>query len=198
MNIGDTLLKEFNNLPDRAKSLWFEWLWQTAMRDSCDTIMFLTQEGFATEGCKSPIEQLFKFAFSIYEFCNYDAEFDDGLCIESQYEINTVSGKKYIADFMLHHQFASSGSKKLIIECDGHEFHKITKEQVEHDNDRDFDLKETGYDILHFSGSQLYKSPLKCAEKAYRYFKTITTLEDFSSVEGALQLWQKEECLQKR
>jgi very-short-patch-repair endonuclease len=180
MNIGDTLLKEFNELPDRAKSLWFEWLWETAMRDSCDTIMFLTEYGFTTEGCKSPIEQIFQFAFSMYRFCNYDGDFDDGLCLESQFRIETINGKTYIADFVLHHEFAKFGSPYLVIECDGHDYHNATKEQVAHDNERDFDIKESGYDILHFSGSQLFKSPMKCAEKAYKYFKFITTLNDYS------------------
>ena len=176
MNIGDTLLNEFNNLPDRAKSLWFEWSWETAMRDSCDTIMFLTEKGFDTTGCKSPIEQIFMFAFSIYTFSNYDETFMEGLCLETQFKIETTNGKNYIADFVLHHEFAAEGSKYLVIECDGHEYHNATKEQVEHDNERDFDIKESVYDIIHFSGSQLFKYPMKCAEQAYKYFKSITEL----------------------
>ena len=182
MNIGEKLLKEFNQLPERAQMLWFEYMWETAMRDSCDTIMFLTEKGFETDGCKSPIEQIFKFAFSIYTFNHHDVEFTDGLCLETQYKIEVASGKRYVADFVLHHEFAKSGSPYLVIECDGHEYHKLTKEQVENDNNRDFDIKQSGYDILHFSGSQIYKAPIACAEKAFKYFKSITTMDDEEGV----------------
>lgn len=178
MNIGDRVLDEFNNLPDRAKSLWFEWLWNCAISDNVSPAFFLVEVGLETEGCKSPIEQIFCLAYNIYSFEHYDQDFSDGLCIERQYKIESVSGKNYIADFYIHHEFAKIGSKGVVIECDGHDYHKLTKEQVEHDNDRDFDIKATGYDIIHFSGSQIFKSPMKCAEKAYEYFKSITTLDD--------------------
>ena len=58
---------------------------------------------------------------------------------------------------------------RLVIECDGHEFHKLTKEQVKHDNERDFNLKDCGYDVIHFSGSQIYENPWKCADEVCRY-----------------------------
>lgn len=176
MNIGDRVLNEFNELPDRAKSLWFEWTWKCALNDNIAPSFFLLEEGFETTGCKSPIEQIFCLAYKIYSFEKYDSDFSEGLCFERQYKIEAKSGKNYVADFLIHHEFASSESKSVVIECDGHDYHKLTKEQVEHDNDRDFDIKETGYDIIHFSGSQIFKSPMKCAEKAYEYFKSITTL----------------------
>lgn len=177
MKVGETLLNEFNSLPDRAKVMWFGWLWETAMQDSCDAIMFLPVYGFSTEGCKSPIEQIFMFAFSIYRFSNYGKDFDEGLCLETQFQIESLNGKNYVADFLLYHEFAKIGSRRLVIECDGHEYHNATKEQVEHDNLRDMDIKESGYDIIHFSGSQLFKYPMKCAEQAYKYFKSITVLD---------------------
>jgi very-short-patch-repair endonuclease len=63
---------------------------------------------------------------------------------------------------------------QLIIECDGHEFHKATKEQIKHDNERDYDLKMAGYDVLHYSGSQIFNDPIKCANEIYDYI-TIKT-----------------------
>lgn len=58
---------------------------------------------------------------------------------------------------------------KLIIECDGYEFHQKTRQQVQKDNEREYDLKMAGYEILRFSGSQIYNEPLKCAEDTYNY-----------------------------
>ena len=58
---------------------------------------------------------------------------------------------------------------KLIVECDGHEFHEKTKDQVEKRNKRDYNLKMQGFDILHFSGSEIYKDPVGCARKCIDY-----------------------------
>jgi very-short-patch-repair endonuclease len=52
---------------------------------------------------------------------------------------------------------------KVAIELDGHDFHERTKEQVAYRNERDRDVTAAGWTILHFSGSELYKDPLKCA-----------------------------------
>ena len=60
----------------------------------------------------------------------------------------------------------------MVIECDGHDFHKLTKSRVSHDNQRDYDLKIAGYDVLHFSGSQIYSDPYKCAKEVYEYIKS--------------------------
>lgn len=56
-----------------------------------------------------------------------------------------------------------------MIECDGHEFHEKTKEQVIYDNEREYKLKSAGYDVLHFSGSEIYNNPYECAEKTLNY-----------------------------
>ena len=61
---------------------------------------------------------------------------------------------------------------KVIIECDGYEFHHKNKVQVTHDNEREYNLKIAGYDVIRFSGSQIHNNPLECAEKAYEYIKT--------------------------
>ena len=37
--------------------------------------------------------------------------------------------------------------KKILIECDGYEFHQKTKKQVENDNKREYDIKMLGYNI---------------------------------------------------
>lgn len=49
------------------------------------------------------------------------------------------------------------------------EFHQKTKEQVQKDNEREYDLKMAGYEILRFSGTQIFNNPIKCAEDTYNY-----------------------------
>lgn len=59
---------------------------------------------------------------------------------------------KYIADFVLEYEGVS-----IVIECDGHEFHEKTKEQVEKDKKRDRFFTVEGYKILRYSGAELVK-----------------------------------------
>ena len=127
---------------------------------------------FLGERIKSPIEQIFITAFEIY--CKNKKE----IYLFSQKKIN-VNGKKYYIDFefdcndyltnMIFKDEIKNKNYKLAIECDGYEFHKKTKEQVQKDNEREFDLKMAGYDILRFSGTQIYNNPMKCAKDTYDY-----------------------------
>ena len=38
---------------------------------------------------------------------------------------------------------------------------------------REYDLKMAGYEVLRFSGSQIYNEPFKCAEDTYNYIMKI-------------------------
>lgn len=70
----------------------------------------------------------------------------------------------WIADFVL--SAPSLNDKRVIIECDGHEFHERTKEQAAKDRSRDRSAQAAGYQILRFTGSELYHDPLKCVREA--------------------------------
>jgi very-short-patch-repair endonuclease len=119
------------------------------------------------EGIQSPIEQIFITAFELYmQFLNKEYIF-----LFSQKEIFT-NEKRYIVDFFFESdQYVNlfETNKKIIIECDGYNFHQKTKEQIKHDNEREYDLKMAGYEIIRFSGSQIYNEPFKCAEDTYNY-----------------------------
>lgn len=47
---------------------------------------------------------------------------------------------------------------KLAIECDGHDFHEKTKEQVARDKKRDRFFVSEGYKLLRYSGSEIYNN----------------------------------------
>lgn len=55
--------------------------------------------------------------------------------------------------------------RKVIVECDGHDFHERTKEQAAKDRSRDRDAQMAGFHILRFTGSELWRDPWGCAEK---------------------------------
>ena len=46
--------------------------------------------------------------------------------------------------------------KKLVIECDGRDFHHSTREQIERDRKRDADLSAMGYTVFRYPGTQLH------------------------------------------
>jgi very-short-patch-repair endonuclease len=56
-------------------------------------------------------------------------------------------------------------STKLIVECDGHDFHERTKEQARNDKSRDRVLQSVGYKVFRFTGSELWRDPFRCAEQ---------------------------------
>ena len=63
-------------------------------------------------------------------------------------------------------QFRSS----IIVECDGHDFHEKTKAQASKDKKRDRVLQSVGYRVFRFTGSDIYKDPISCAEEVYGLF----------------------------
>jgi very-short-patch-repair endonuclease len=70
------------------------------------------------------------------------------------------------ADFVL--SCPSISEKKVIIECDGHDFHERTKEQAARDRSRDRAAQEAGHMMLRYTGSEIYRDPLGCARAAVK------------------------------
>lgn len=92
---------------------------------------------------------------------------------------------KYTADFMLSYEdrslnldgtpreMAPPGDKnffmkRLIVECDGHDYHERTKEQAQHDKARDRFFVAQGHIVYRFTGSEIWKDSFKCAREALR------------------------------
>lgn len=118
--------------------------------------------------CESPIEQL--FVLSLNDAINhlrdslsvYGPEADANFW--TQKEI-VVGGRKYRADFLLVCE-TSGKTRKYVIECDGHNFHEKTKEQAARDRERERKLMTTGYTVIRFTGSEIWKDPTGCVKQA--------------------------------
>lgn len=54
-------------------------------------------------------------------------------------------------------------NERLVVECDGHDFHERTSEQAARDKSRDRVLLNFGYPVMRFTGSEIVAGPLKCA-----------------------------------
>ena len=174
--------EQFRNLPSRAQDIWFAWL---LSQDVCevnnDALSFVNIYGFECEECESPIEKLFYLALNMiiyYKFNGPQREFYMYMSLIPQYEIERECGKNYRVDFYFEHNNQKKGTLGLIVECDGHDFHEKTKEQVAYRNDRDMELKKLGYDVIHLSGSQIYNDPFKYARQVLEYFENKVQLDD--------------------
>lgn len=59
--------------------------------------------------------------------------------------------------------------RRLIVECDGHDFHEKTKEQVARDKSRDRAAALDGFEVFRFSGSELWRDPWGCASQVIEW-----------------------------
>lgn len=125
--------------------------------------------------CESPIEVIFNYFFdrvALFEYSKYMFIIDQQQMIETDngtYRVDfDIECVEYIfpegEQIPLEEKYA-----EIIVECDGHDFHEKTKAQVKRRNERDFNLKMNGYDVIHFSGSEIYNEPEKCAKKVIEY-----------------------------
>jgi very-short-patch-repair endonuclease len=75
---------------------------------------------------------------------------------------------KFKVDFMVITQLGN----KLVIECDGHDFHEKTKTQAQYDKERDRFLMSKGYTVFHFTGSELYNNFIDIENEIFDYLCT--------------------------
>lgn len=186
-------LEYFQKLPQRCQEMFFEFM-QSAELSFSNPYTIFDIVSYSNESCKSPIEQMFAMAFNVVNHTYYNGIFT----LDSQYEINT-DGKRHIADFVFDtagefsEWHTSEHDFRLVIECDGHDYHKATKKQVKRDNERDLRLKRAGYDVLHFSGTQICENPWKCAEDTIEYI--ISKIGKISDC-GKVDKWMAENPLE--
>lgn len=98
--------------------------------------------------CESPIERLFLQALTPFV--------PDGVELHSQYE---VLGCR--VDFVL-----IGPKNRIVIECDGHDYHERTKEQARKDRGRDRAFQQEGWLVARFTGSEIYADAERCAKEA--------------------------------
>ena len=57
---------------------------------------------------------------------------------------------------------------RVVVECDGHEFHERTKEQAKRDRSRDRALQNQGLMVLRFTGAELHANTGACLMEVWR------------------------------
>jgi len=131
-------------------------------KDSCETCLI---------DCESPVEQLLALALEEIDIVktSFYNPFVDVVAVDPQQDVE-CNGKVYRTDFLIPVIYKNQGigtkkdaRKIFVIECDGHEFHQKTKEQVEKDYQRVRDLQMEMYEVIRFSGTEIWRNPHKCA-----------------------------------
>jgi very-short-patch-repair endonuclease len=128
--------------------------WEIVRND----VLYTFYEAFRTteKTCEplTPIEKIMAYVLLISGFYYGSANFK----VSTQHVVG-----KYRADFYLEYNpfNAGKGIKKIIIECDGHDFHEKTKEQASRDKERDRFFQTEGYIVLRYSGSDIYRDPYR-------------------------------------
>jgi hypothetical protein len=121
-------------------------------------------------GCQSPIEQLLAVSLhsvinSPYRISRAEALGIDIIGVEPQCEIE-CGNKTYKVDFEIPVWNTNTKEGKcFVVECDGHDFHEKTKEQVQKDKERERDLIKIGRIVIRYSGSEIYKDADECARE---------------------------------
>lgn len=72
----------------------------------------------------------------------------------------------YRADFMLASYLNPMYPTVVCVECDGHDFHKASRDQQTRDIERDHWMKGKLIETLRFSGKQITRDSYGCAQKA--------------------------------
>ncbi len=93
--------------------------------------------------------------------------------------------EKYRVDFFVK-------SKNLIIELDGHDFHK-TKEQRTNDAIRQRFLEKKGYRLIRFTGSEIHQNINKCLKQTIDFLETLNNKDDIKD-----ELFNIKDCQRMR
>lgn len=171
VSVGDSeyIKSMYECLPDKAKTMFFAILYKLSIEGNSKIIDFGKYWMEEYTQCNSPIEKIFMLAFTIIKIMRFDELPSDIFDVFTfpQLDIET-NNHKYYVDFYIMLSFEDK-EIGVVVECDGHEFHQKTKEQVTHDNEREYEIKKAGYDVLRFSGSQIFNNPFKCANDVFDY-----------------------------
>jgi len=127
--------------------------------------------------CESPIEKLFLIEF---EYQVKAEPYEEYYWIMPQYKINN-----YRVDFMIYYHYFSkwmtkkneypeqNKSKSLIVELDSYLWHGSNPEQFANEKKRERELQKEGWNIMRFSGREIYRNVEKHVEEVFESFREI-------------------------
>lgn len=152
-------------------------------RDQAYAIWDYHIDGVANElrsFCESPIEVAFGTAFMLLGEYHYSQVAlhepgYEGKADSMNFEFVLQCQKKigrHRVDFMASWSYEDYPTK-IIVECDGHNFHERTKEQAQRDRAKDREWQKSGYRVFRFTGSEIYRDAFKCATEVFEALLSI-------------------------
>lgn len=147
-----------------------------------------TYSSMILDGISSPIEDLFFIAFNVQcaaEYLDvipaYRTEYEEsrdteGIFIYPQHHIG-----RYRVDFFItqKHLASKDNPMPVVVELDGHDFHDKDKYQRAHEKSRDRFLVKQGYQVLHFTGSEVFADPYKVAFEVISNLGVLTVRNEY-------------------
>jgi very-short-patch-repair endonuclease len=125
----------------------------------------------ATRLCGSPSEQIMLAALMWAEY-GYEKKLVEIAEPGTPYEktSNVVIAPQHLigrhtVDFGIFVRFVANEEIRIVVECDGHDFHEKTKEQAARDKGRQCDLEIVGWRVLRFTGSMIWRDHKGCAAR---------------------------------
>lgn len=114
---------------------------------------------YGNKNCDSPMEALFLAGWELSAPRRIMPS-EAGLSYKQQAHLGT-----YRADFLFSILDEAGSTKELVVEIDGHDFHERTKKQAAHDKARDRWMTGEKYQVMRFTGSEVYANPFACAKE---------------------------------
>ncbi len=128
--------------------------------------------------CDSPLERAFLYAFTIvgWDLC-------DGVLVRTEATASGLLATRGAwveiqpqaqiepdrVDFLLAMRIRSGDddrAARMVVECDGHEWHERTREQANRDRARDRRIQSTDLAVFRYTGSELWADVFDAASNA--------------------------------
>lgn len=160
-----------------------DWRFQEANGDSEIERLLMAALVSHVEYVSGPYSSVLVFGSQEQELARLDydgkdiEDLGDGIIVPRAFPTIYVRQQAQIGrrrvDFLIHalaypKRLSSSDQlrwRRLIVECDGHDFHERTKEQAAKDRARDRLSLMEGFDCFRFTGSELWRDPFACAKQ---------------------------------
>lgn len=115
--------------------------------------------------CESPIERLMLAALMFIKPQCLHPRYEGAGDLEREGRLHTQYrlGNRRLDFAYIVQPIHEPWTIRIGIECDGHEFHS-TKAQKANDNERTVEIAEEGFNVLRFSGTQIFADPNGCAQ----------------------------------
>lgn len=133
---------------------------------------YLSNISVELEECESPIEKILFIELDKQLRRNAFYYNLDIVEIIPQAKIKISDDKEYRVDFLVEiRDFRLNIDLDVVIECDGHEFHQKTKDQVESDRKRERNILEDGRIVVRFTGSEIFNESPRCARQLIKIIR---------------------------